>query len=448
MKRIAIILTLASALMLGACGGGSGLPNATGKATVRAINAMPGSAEIVFLIEERTIGNLSYRSATAVSSWDDLDYTFNFDAYFAGSNQLTRIASQHIDMVTGQEYTLLISGTLGSPSVDVWETTKRDFAAADTVFQVRFSQNANYFTDPIDYYFAPAGVAPVSGEAVVSLSFGEIAPALDFESGSYVLTITSANDPSNILFTSDETAFAAQSDLVISPFDATANDIAEFTVQVFGLTSASARLVDSSIPASVEFLHAAMDLGTSDIYDDETLQSQALANHAYMDLSSEIPITPGVNTFRYVPAGGTSAITLEGDLDASSNTRYRFIAGGPSTAFVTLVTITDRQPIDTAAKIAFFQASNNYAFLDLYLVNQGETIDGKSPSRTGFPPLATAPALSVAPGNYDAYVTELGKTDILAGPVNVNLALGDVVDLVVFDTAVPDVLNLQIYGAP
>ena len=67
---------------------------------------------------------------------------------------------------------------------------------------------------------------------------------------------------------------------------------------------------------------------------------------------------------------------------------------------------------------------------------------------SGFPPLATAPALNVAPGNYDAYVTELGQTEILAGPVNVNLALGDVIDLVVFDTAVPDVLNLQIYGAP
>ena len=137
MKRIAILLPLALALLLSACGGESSLPKATGKASVRAINAMSGSAELVFLIEERTIGNLTYRSATAISSWDDLDYTFNFDAFFAGDTQLTRIASQYIDFVADQEYTLVISGTLGSPSLAVWESAKRQFAAGDTGQPIR-----------------------------------------------------------------------------------------------------------------------------------------------------------------------------------------------------------------------------------------------------------------------------------------------------------------------
>lgn len=448
MKRIAIILPLAAALLLSACGGESNLPVATGKASVRAINAMAGSAELAFLIEERTIGNLTYRSATAISSWDDLDYTFNFDAFFAGDTQLTRIASQYIDFVADQEYTLVISGTLGSPSVALWESTKRQFAASDTVFQVRFSQLANYFADPIDFYFAPAGVVPASGEAVASLSFGELAPARDFAAGSYVLTITSANNPADILFSSDETTFAAQTDLIIAPFDATANDIPEFTVQVFGLSGGSGKLVDSSIPAAVEFMHAAIDLGISDIYDDEALLSQVLADHAYTDLSAEISITPGVNTFRYTPAGGTTAVTLEAALDAAPGTRYRLIAGGVSPDFQATVALADRQPIDSAAKIAFYQTSNNYDFLNLYLVDQGETIDGKSPSRVGFPPFATATALSVVPGNYDAYVTEFGATDVLAGPVNVNVALGDVIELIVFDTAVPEVLDLRLFGTP
>ena len=117
MKRIAIFLTLAAALVLGACGGESNLPSATGKASIRAINAMAGSSEVVFLIEERAIGNLTYRSATAISSWDDLDYTFNFDTFFPGDSQATRIATQYIDFVTGQDYTLIISGTPGANQV-------------------------------------------------------------------------------------------------------------------------------------------------------------------------------------------------------------------------------------------------------------------------------------------------------------------------------------------
>jgi hypothetical protein len=135
-------------------------------------------------------------------------------------------------------------------------------------------------------------------------------------------------------------------------------------------------------------------------------------------------------------------------VDAAPGTRYRLIAGGISPDFQTVVALVDRQPSDSAAKIAFYQTSNNYDFLNLYLVDQGETIDGQSPSRIGFPPFATSPALSVVPGNYDAYVTEFGATDVLAGPVNVNVALGDVIELIVFDTAVPEVLDLRLFGAP
>jgi len=173
-----------------------------------------------------------------------------------------------------------------------------------------------------------------------------------------------------------------------------------------------------------------------------------LANHAYTDLSAEISIASGLSTFRYTPAGGTTAVSLEGALAASPGKRYRFVAGGVSPDFVATVAPVDRQPIDSAAKVGFYQTSNNFDFLNLYLVDQGETIDGKSPSRTGFPPFASAPALSVIPGNYDAYVTEFGATDILAGPVNVNVARGDVIELFVFDTADPAVLDLRLFGTP
>jgi Domain of unknown function (DUF4397) len=439
---------LAVALLLGACGGESSLPKATGKGSIRAINAMPASPDLNFLIEERSIGTLPYRSATAISNWDDLDYTFNFDVFFAGDTQTTRIASEYIDVVADQEYTLVISGSLASPTVTIWETTEREFATGATVFQVRFAQNADYFTGPIDYYFAPVGVAPASGEAVATLSYGEMATAQDFESGSYVLTITSANNPADILYTSGESAYTAQADLIVSTFNATPSDIGNFTVQLIGASGGSARLVDSTVPASVEFLHAAMDLGTSDIYDDETLLSQVLANHAYEDLSAGIQITPGVNTFRYVPAGSMGAITLEGELNASPGIRYRIVAGGVSTAFQTMVTVPDRRPVESAAKVGYFQTSNNYAFLNLYLVAQGESIDGKSPIRAGFPPFFDAAPSEIAPGNYDAYITEFGETAVLAGPVNVDIALGDVVELVVFDTADPAVLDLRLFGHP
>lgn len=448
MKQTAVLLTLATALFLGACGSESKLPVATGKASIRAINAIAASPDITFLIEERSIGAVTYRASSSVTSYDDLDYTFNFDVFFAGNTVLTRVASQHIDFVANQEYTLLLTGTLANPSLTLWEWAQREFATGATVFQLRFAQTSNYFATPVDYYFAPAGVAPAVGADIASLSFGEITPAIDFEAGSYVLMITTEGDPLDILFTSEEIPFIALSDLIITPFDATANDLSNFTVHVLGTQGGSSRLSDSNTPASVEFLHAAMDLGTSDIYDDDTLLSQVLANHAFTDLSAEIPITPGDNTFRYVLAGGTAGITLQGDLPAISGIRYRFIAGGENAAFVTAGSVPDRQSIDSAAKVSFFQTSNNFDAVDFYLVNQGDTLADGVVFR-----LATSSLIPVAPanipaGNYDAYVTDFGDTAILAGPVNVNVALGDVVELMAFDTVDPAVLDLRLIVTP
>lgn len=448
MKQTAVLLTLATVLFLGACGGESNLPVATGKATIRAINAIAASPDVAFLIEERNIGVVAYRTTSVAASYDDLDYTFNFDVFYAGDTALTRIASQHIDFVAKQEYTLLLTGTVASPSLTLWEWAKREFATGATVFQLRFAQTSNYFATPVDYYFAPAGVAPAIGQEVASLSFGEISPPRDFEAGSYVLTITTAGDPSDVLYTSIETPFIALVDLIISPFDATANDLENFAVQALGAQGGSTRLSDSNTLASVEFLHGAMDLGTSDIYDDDTLLSQVLANHAFTDLSGEIPITPGDYTFHYVLAGGTAAITLQGDMVAIPGIRYRFIAGGENAAFVTAVSVPDRRPIDTAAKLSILQMSNNFDAVEFFLVNQGETLDDRILFRQIALPVIPAPPANIAPGNYDAYVTKFGETDIIAGPVNVNVVVGDVVELMAFDTVDPAVLDLRLIVTP
>lgn len=447
MKRTAITLTLTAAFLLGACGGDSKFPVATGKASIRAINAIQASSSVNFLIEERAIGNLNYRSASSVANYDDLDYTFNFDVFFAGDEQLTRIASQHIDVAADQEYTLLLSGTIANPAVTLWETTERVFDQGATVFQLRFAHTSNLL-GAIDYYIADAGVAPADGAEVATLSFGQIADAIDVDAGPYVVTITTAGDPLDILYTSDETEFPAQANLIITPFDGTVNDLSPFTVHALGLAGGSTRLADSSYPVLLEFLHAAMDLGTSDIYDDETLLSQVLAGHAYTELSTELLVPEGENTFRYTPTDSTAAITLEGTLTAVPGSRYRFIASGESAAFTTSIQVIDRRPIDTAARILLSQASNTYGVLNIYVVDQGESIDGAIPFRQVVSSAFSSEPNSIAAGNYDIYVTAFGETEILAGPVNVNVALRDFVDIMIFDTADPATLDLRILSAP
>jgi hypothetical protein len=152
MKRIAILPMLALILITAACGGDSNLPEATGKAAVRAINAVKTAPDLAFRIEERTIGDIGYQNSSRLVEYDDLDYTFNFDVRYTGDDLPTRIASQYIDFVAGQEYTLILSGTLANPELGFWEIAQREFAADETVFQIRFSHNSEFLelTD-LDY---------------------------------------------------------------------------------------------------------------------------------------------------------------------------------------------------------------------------------------------------------------------------------------------------------
>ena len=197
MNRFWLPLLCAAAMITGACDSNSGLPEATGKASVRAINAIRTSEEFSFLIEERLISSVAYGSSTAPARYDDLDYTFNIDVVYAGESESRRIASRFIDFEAEKDYTLLVSGSLASPTLTLWEGTERSFAAEDTVFEARFAHTAASL-GALDYYFADPAVAPTLGDQVATLSFGEIAAAADFAAGDFVLTVTLADDPDSI----------------------------------------------------------------------------------------------------------------------------------------------------------------------------------------------------------------------------------------------------------
>lgn len=449
MKRTGLLLALATSLMLGACGGGSQLPVATGKASITAINAIYGSPEMNFLIEERSIGQIRYQDTTSVASYDDLDYTFNFDVFFAGDSVLTRIASQHIDFVADQHYTIVASGTIAAPVLTVWDVVQREFAGTETVFQTRFSHTSNTLSaTAIDVYFALDGVAPVLGEEVATLNFGELSDALDFQADDYVVTITTSGDPTDVLFTSRPTTLLARTDLVITPFDGDANNTSPLVVRGLSAQGGAVPFHDSLASSTIQFLHTAKEMGTTDVYDDAALSSQILAGHAYRDLTADADIAVGSYEYFYTPAGDTAVVSLDTTFSVALGFHYRVAAIGSGGVYLTTDTILDRRSIDTAAKLLYFPSSNNFEFTDLYIVEAGTTIDGQSPFRAGAASKVPTPSLVLAPGNYDVYITEFQQTAILAGPFPLDVALGDVVDMVVYDTDNTSVLDIVVYPVP
>ena len=174
MRKTLFLLGCLATVVFSGCTGESNRSVATGEGRMRAINAIKTSPTMNFLIEERRIGNVEYKLSTNPVSFDDLEYIFNVETILAGDLMATRVASQSLDVVMNTDYTFLISGALEAPDITVWEIPIREWSGTETVFELRFANTADSIGD-VDVYFAPPGTAPMPGNALGTLSFGEVA---------------------------------------------------------------------------------------------------------------------------------------------------------------------------------------------------------------------------------------------------------------------------------
>ncbi len=304
----------------------------------------------------------------------------------------------------------------------------RTFDESDTVFAANFA-HASASLGTLDYYFADATVVPALGSQVATLSFGEMSDTADYAEGNYVLTITTAGDPNDVVFISGTTSYTARDTFLLTSFDGDLNDTAPVFVRAFGGSGGTAAIPDVNFPPTIQFLNASMDLGASDIYDDEMLTSLRVANHDFLDVSAELDIAVGTLNLFYTPTGDTSAISLESTFTAFGGIRYRTVATGMAGSLAAVTSVPDIAPVETHAKILPFQASNNFPFLDLYVVAPDVPIDDVAPIRRALASGEVSLSGALPAGTYDIYVTETGEKVVLAGPYRVTAAIGDVVDL-------------------
>jgi len=442
------ILAGLAVLLLAACSNDSDLPEATGKASIRSIDAISTTGEVTFRIEERLIGTMDYKESTPSVRYDDLDYTFNFETFYAGDSELTRFASQALDVVADRDYTFLLSGSVANPTITLFEDEERIFDESDTVFAAKFVHAASSM-GALDYYFADPMTAPAPGEQAATLSFGEISVAADLAEGDYDLTVTTAGDHTDVVYQSRTVGFLPRNTQFITLFDGDANDTAPLTAQALPVSGLSLSLPDRNYPALVEFINVSMDLGATDIYDDEPLTSLRIEDHDYLDVEAEIEVAFGDSTFFYTPTGSTAAVLLQDPLTAITGRRYRFYATGVAGDFDTGVLVPDRQPFETMAKLTMFHGSNNFEALDLYIVEADAGIEDATPARRAVPPGAQTVNSALETGTYDIYITEFAEETVLAGPYRIDVVLGDIVDFVVVDTVDPAVLDvLFLSGGP
>ena len=447
MNRILLLLGVLAGTLLQGCSGESAFPEATGKATVRAINAIESSPSIAFLIEQRVIASVDYKNATGAQQYDDLEYRFNFETVFPEGGR-KRIASRLVDVIADKDYTFVLSGRLANPAVTLWEGDVRTFSEGDTVFETRFAHTAGTVGD-IDAYFAAPGVDPALGQQVATLSFGDISPAVDYSEGEYVLIFTEAGDPSAVVFTSGTIEPDARSAFIISIFDGDANDLGDVSVRFFSAAGGTLRIVDTNLPPTVRFFHASTALGTSDIYvGDPAVDPPVVTDHAFGEFTGDIPITAGANALTYTASGDTAVILFEEERTFAVGNHNHYYVIGETNALTAIAGVPDRRSVETFVKFTILHAAANHDLVDFYLVEADADIAEFSPAFFGVP-FATGPLdLTLAEGSFDLYLTVPGEKTIIAGPVRVDAALGDVIDAIALDTVDPATADIVLIPLP
>jgi len=450
MTRILTFLACAGALFLVACSDGSQFPEATGEGGVRAINAIPGSPAITFLIEERALDNVSYKNSSTPALYDDFEYNFNFDINIPTQADPLRIASVPVQVEVDREHVFVLTGDLASPTVTTWTTDLRDWNDSDTVFEARFAHLAASLDSVDVYFYDNDGPLPVQGEQVATLEYGEVMDTTDFEEGTYRALITAPGDIDTVYHSSIAVILNAQSSYLISLFDGDENETSPYMLQSMSTLGIGQRIPDPSYPPTIRFVHGASTLQNIDVYADETLTERVVANLGPGEATPDVVTATDDTTWYFTPAGSTATVLFEHAVNGPPwSTPTALYLTGETDEWSGVYLSQDRASTSTIAKVSLFHSAVNVGAVDIYVLQRGDPLTDESrPALSRVPYGAPSATAALAAGSYDIYVRDFATTTQIGGPFEVDVELGDVVYLLGIDAVTPGEIEIRNVSPP
>ncbi|MBT8086030.1 MAG: DUF4397 domain-containing protein [Woeseia sp.] len=422
-------------------------PEASGKAALLAINGIVDAPDATFLIEERSLGATSFGNATQASRYDDLSYTFNFDIFVPGEASRRRLASQTLDVVRDKAYLFVLGGSIAAPSIYLFEEDERLWDGTETVFELSLV-HANNTLGAIDVYFAEPGVAPVAGNEIASVNLGERVPKAEYATGEYVLTVTAAGEPQTILYTSETRTWTpARTDTVVI-LDSNPSRTGGVTASLITAAGGSVLLTDPRFPPAARVLHAAEGVGNIDLAENSDFDNLIASNLAFAELTGDLPLTAGTNTYTFTDAGNQGAPLVEEEFTISAGANQTLTLVGPPGEPDILATVSVRRPFAASGRLNFVNAASSFEAVDIYLLDAGTAIDEEAAYFSFAEFKSAVPLAAVEAKDYELTITLFGEKTVLAGPIPLAISNRELLEIFILDTADPSVAQVKIirYG--
>jgi hypothetical protein len=416
-------------------------PTATGKGNIRGLNASVSTPPILFMLEERVIGTSDYKDSTLVRPFDDLDYIANFDYRFAGTINPARLISIPFKLVKDTDYLFIFTGSLDTPETLLWESPLRDWEGTETVLEVQFGHLSPQLGE-VDMYFASPGTAPVLGEARATLTNGNHTVPIELPADDYEIILTAAGDPTDVLYTSEAIDYLPTIDYLIAVFDTDPSLNAPISVRAILGSGTSVELLDVGVQPALRAFHAAFATPNFDLFRDGDFSAPLIADVAFGEISSPVESVDIESTYTFTPANNSGATLHEEDFALIDGRQNSTFLAGEVGALATLTLVDNLRHFDDSAQLRIVHAAFNHERADIYVVFEGVDIETVPASFFGLPFLATTGYATFSENDYEAYVTTLGTKDIIAGPIAMSLAHGDIVQLVLIDTVDPALVDI------
>jgi hypothetical protein len=238
----------------------------------------------------------------------------------------------------------------------------------------------------------------------------------------------------------------AQTRVTLAIFDPDPTLPGNLGVNLITNAAGSPIVADVRFPSQLRTLHAAFGTENYDGYLDSDFSNLVFPDIEFQELSQYADASNIVTTVTLTPVGNSGATIHEGDVGIDPATRNTVVlAGQPGDLQFSSLQNTAR-PLETFPVLRIFHASSNSDAIDIYMLEPGTPIeDALAPVFAGLPPLFNTGFGGVPEGMRELTITLQGETTPISAPVIVDLAAGDIADMVVVDTVDPALVQLVVF---
>jgi hypothetical protein len=434
---------LIAALVLVGCSTSNDGDTATGKGSIQALHAIPDIGTVSFLIEETLLSTLTYREASGITEYDDLEYTFRFDILLPDDTEATAIQSTTFKVDAETEYTFVLAGSLTDPELVVWEQFGRDWVdelatatendTTVTVMEVSFGHIARS-VGTLDVYLEAPGTSPEFATPKTTIGYADLRSAIELTEGDYQLVLTPAGDATTVVFASDPMTLVAATSNLLTVMDDGGETTAAFSVRLIG-TGLGVNLFDIDLDSELSIIHGALGTGPVDVFSGGAVTNPLVQGLDYGAESSNIIVDPGTLNINVTPASNPGVFLSERAFLIAPGTYNRlYLVGFPGDMQAALFT-EDHRPLSTHAKYQIFQGAARFSTLDIYIVDTDVDIALIGPSYSSLIYGTSTGARTYAPGEYNFIVTEAGTKNVIGGPYLLNMIAGENTGSMIIDSA-------------